>query len=87
MAKKQLKLKIWFDNHPKVRSAVYTFLAGFVGTLLIQLNTVEWDSLGYMVESGAIMGIFMAAVRAALIAGLNALGSWLATWLGTMFGK
>lgn len=77
MAKKKTrleKLKLWLDANPKIKSALNTFSAGFVGVFLLQLKEIEVGNLVEMIQSGAFVGVFFAAVRAGLIAGASAVG-------------
>lgn len=78
--KKKTKLEkfmIWLDENPKIKSALNTFWTGFIAVFLLQIDTIEWDNLQSLLESGAIIGIFIAAIRAGLIAGASAVGKFL----------
>lgn len=80
MAKKKTKLenfKIWLDENPKVKSALNTFWTGFIAVFLIQINVIDWDNLSTLLENGAVVGVFLSAIRAGLIAGVSAIGKLL----------
>ena len=80
MSKKQTKLekfKIWLDENPRIKSALNTFWTGFIAVFLLQIREIEWDNLQTLIEGGAVIGIFIAALRAGLIAGASALGRFL----------
>lgn len=80
MAKKLTKIqkaKRWLDENPKVKSAINTFWTGFIAVFLIQVKDVDWNNLSALLENGAAVGVFLAAIRAGLIAGISALGRWM----------
>lgn len=80
MSKKKTRLqkfKIWLDENPKIKSALNTFWTGFLAVFLLQIREIEWDNLQTLIEGGAFIGIFIAALRAGIIAGASALGRFL----------
>lgn len=80
MASKKTKLekfKKWLDENPKIKSAINTFWTGFIAVFLIQIKDVDWNNLSALLENGAVVGVFLAAIRAGLIAGISALGKLL----------
>lgn len=66
MAKRKVKI------HPELKSAVNTFLAGFLPVLGTQLGTIDAQGLEY----SAIFGLVLVAVRMAVKYGLANLFKW-----------